>query len=197
MTPEPPGHLAGLAVVAEVNALRLSWTGPDMTGKPPITGYEVQYKVITATAWSAHPHSGASTSTTVPGLTPGSRYNVRVRARNDAGSSVWASAQSTPAAPPIVALPPGAPTNFKLTPGYSSLRLSWNMPDMTGKPPIIRYEVQYKLSIDEYWVYFRSQHGGVRRVTIDFIGDLSYDVRVRAVNSEGYSDWVSATGTPK
>ena len=188
-----PGALPGLGVVAEVNGLRLSWSAPDMTGKPPITGYDVQYKVITATAWRNHPHSGAGTSTTVRGLTAGSRYIVRVRARNDAGSSVWGSLQATPAPPPVVSVPPGAPWNLVVTPGYSRLRLSWNMPDMTGKPPITHYEVQYKLSFEGEGFWFNYPHDStVSRVTIDFLGpNLSYDVRVRAVNSAGYSGWVS------
>ena len=195
---EPPGALPGLAVFEEVNGIRVSWSAPDMTGKPPITGYDVQYKLVTATDWNNHSHSG--TGTTIQGLTAGSTYNVRVRAKNDEGHSVWASAQATPTAPtapPVTPVPPGAITNLEVTPGWSKLGLTWNMPDMTGKPPITHYEVQYKLSIDKYWLDF-PHDSTVRRVTIDFLGGgLSYDVRVRAVNSAGSSDWVSSSGTTK
>ena len=192
-----PGPLPGLGVFAEVQGLRVSWFAPDMRGKPPITGYDVQYRVITAAAWRNHPHSGASTSATVRGLRAGTRYIVRVRARNDAGNSVWVrSAQVTPAAPPIVALPPGAPWNLVVTPGHSSLRLSWNMPDMTGKPPITHYEVQYKWSFEGEGFWFDyAYRSTLRRAVIDFLGpDLSYDVRVRAVNAAGTSGWVTALG---
>ena len=192
---EPPGALPGLGVFEEVNGLRLSWSAPDMRGKPPVTGYDVQYKLITATAWNDHAHSGAGT--TIQGLTAGSTYKVRVRAKNAEGNSGWASAQGTPTAPPVVAVPPGAPRNLEVTPGYSKLRLTWNMPDMTGKPPITHYEVQYKLSFDKYWGDF-PHDSTVSRVTIDFLGGgLSYDVRVRAVNSAGNSGWVSSSGTTK
>ncbi len=192
---EPPGALPGLAVFEEVNGIRVSWSAPDMTGKPPITGYDVQYKLVTATDWNDHSHSG--TGTTIQGLTAGSTYNVRVRAKNDEGNSVWARAQTTPTAPPVTPVPPGAITNLEVTPGWSKLGLTWNMPDMTGKPPITHYEVQYKLSIDKYWGDF-PHDSTVRRVTIDFLGGgLSYDVRVRAVNSAGSSDWVSSSGTTK
>ena len=192
---EPPGALPGLAVFEEVNGIRVSWSAPDMTGKPPITGYDVQYKLVTATTWNDHSHSG--TGTTIQGLTAGSTYNVRVRAKNDEGNSVWASAQATPTAPPVTPVPPGAITNLEVTPGWYKLGLTWNMPDMTGKPPITHYEVQYKLSIDKYWGDF-PHDSTVRRVTIDFLGGgLSYDVRVRAVNSAGSSDWVSSSGTTK
>ncbi len=192
---EAPGALPGLAVFEEVNGIRVSWSAPDMTGKPPITGYDVQYKLVTATDWNDHSHSG--TGTTIQGLTAGSTYNVRVRAKNDEGNSVWARAQTTPTAPPVTPVPPGAITNLEVTPGWSKLGLTWNMPDMTGKPPITHYEVQYKLSIDKYWGDF-PHDSTVRRVTIDFLGGgLSYDVRVRAVNSAGNSDWVSSSGTTK
>ncbi len=192
---EPPGALPGLGVFEEVNGLRLSWSAPDMRGKPPVTGYDVQYKLITATTWNDHAHSG--TGTTIQGLTAGSTYKVRVRAKNAEGNSVWASAQGTPTAAPVTPVPPGATTNLEVTPGYSKLRLTWNMPDMTGKPPITHFEVQYKLSIDKYWGDF-PHDSTVSRVTIDFLGGgLSYDVRVRAVNSAGSSDWVSSSGTTK
>ncbi len=192
---EPSGALPGLAVFEEVNGIRVSWSAPDMTGKPPITGYDVQYKLVTATDWNDHSHSG--TGTTIQGLTAGSTYNVRVRAKNDEGNSVWARAQTTPTAPPVTPVPSGAITNLEVTPGWSKLGLTWNMPDMTGKPPITHYEVQYKLSIDKYWGDF-PHDSTVRRVTIDFLGGgLSYDVRVRAVNSAGSSDWVSSSGTTK
>ena len=192
---EPPGALPGLAVFEEVNGIRVSWSAPDMTGKPPVTGYDVQYKLVTATDWNDHSHSGAGT--TIQGLTAGSTYKVRVRAKNAEGNSVWASAQGTPTAAPVTPVPPGATTNLEVTPGYSKLRLTWNMPDMTGKPPITHFEVQYKLSIDKYWGDF-PHDSTVSRVTIDFLGGgLSYDVRVRAVNSAGSSDWVSSSGTTK
>ena len=187
---EPPGALPGLAVFEEVNGIRVSWSAPDMTGKPPITGYDVQYKLVTATDWNDHSHSG--TGTTIQGLTAGSTYNVRVRAKNDEGNSVWARAQTTPTAPPVTPVPPGAITNLEVTPGWSKLGLTWNMPDMTGKPPITHYEVQYKLSIDKYWGDF-PHDSTVRRVTIDFLGGgLSYDVRVRASNTEGWGPWSDA-----
>ncbi len=192
---EPPGALPGLAVFEEVNGIRVSWSAPDMRGKPPVTGYDVQYKLVTATDWNDHSHSG--TGTTIQGLTAGSTYKVRVRAKNAEGNSVWASAQGTPTAAPVTPVPPGATTNLEVTPGYSKLRLTWNMPDMTGKPPITHFEVQYKLSIDKYWLDF-PHDSTVSRVTIDFLGGgLSYDVRVRAVNSAGSSDWVSSSGTTK
>ncbi len=192
---EPPGALPGLAVFEEVNGIRVSWSAPDMTGKPPVTGYDVQYKLVTATDWNDHSHSGAGT--TIQGLTAGSTYKVRVRAKNAEGNSVWASAQGTPTAAPVTPVPPGATTNLEVTPGYSKLGLTWNMPDMTGKPPITHFEVQYKLSIDKYWLDF-PHDSTVSRVTIDFLGGgLSYDVRVRAVNSAGSSDWVSSSGTTK
>ena len=196
---EPPGALPGLAAFEEVNGIRVSWSAPDMTGKPPITGYDVQYKLVTATDWNDHSHIGTGTGTTIQGLTAGSTYNVRVRAKNDEGNSVWASAQATPTASPVTPVPPGAITNLEVTPGWSKLGLTWNMPDMTGKPPITHYEVQYKLSFEGEGFWFNYPHDStVRRVTIDFLGGgLSYDVRVRAVNSAGNSDWVSSSGTTK
>ena len=127
-----------------------------------------------------------------------SSYPVTVTVSDGRGGtdqiSVTISVTNVDEAP---APPPGAPTNLRVTPGYSNLRLAWDAPDTAGQPPIIRYEVQYKWSIDKNWVDFRTPHFMAKTVTIDIVGRFSYDVRVRAVNANGSSDWVSSSGTPK
>ena len=35
-------------------SLDVSWTAPDMTGKPAITGYDVQYKKSDDSTWTSH-----------------------------------------------------------------------------------------------------------------------------------------------
>ncbi len=200
---EPPDVPTNLQVVPAANELRVSWTAPDMAGKPPITGDDVQYKLSTATAWTDHTHNSLIASATIHGLTANSTYNVRVRTKNHEGSSGWATANGTPTAPvaptgtPTLLEPPGAPTNLVATPGHSNLQLSWTEPDMAGKPPITHYELQYRWSIDAYWLNFSAYTiTSSRVITIDYLSPgLSYGVRVRAVNSDGKGDWVSVSGT--
>ena len=97
---EPPGMPAGLTAAPALSALRVSWTAPDMTGKPPVSDYNVEYKLQSSSAWSSHGHGSAATNTRIGSLTAGSDYHVRVQAVNAEGQSGWsASASGTPSAP--------------------------------------------------------------------------------------------------
>ena len=88
---EPPGKPDAPTVTGlnPVN-LRVTWTPPSNTG-PPISDYDVQYRVEGASNWTAHPVSGTDTSATLTGLTPGATYEAQVRARNDEGDSPWSA----------------------------------------------------------------------------------------------------------
>ena len=72
----------------------VSWTAPDMTGKPPISDYDVQYKLSNANDWTDAKFDGTNTSTTLTGLTAGKSYEVQVRATNAEGTGDWSASGS-------------------------------------------------------------------------------------------------------
>ena len=72
----------------------VSWTAPDMTGKPAISGYNVQYKLSGANSWTGTSFSGTGTSTTLSSLTKGKSYEVQVRAVNAEGNGAWSASGS-------------------------------------------------------------------------------------------------------
>ena len=74
--------------------LDVSWTAPDMTGKPAISDYDVQYKKNGDSSWTSHSFSGTGTSTTLSSLTEGKSYEVQVRAVNDEGDGAWSASGS-------------------------------------------------------------------------------------------------------
>ena len=69
--------------------LDVSWTAPDMTGKPPITDYDVQYRQHGASKWTDAGFSGTETSTTLKDPDMGNSYEVQVRATNAEGTGDW------------------------------------------------------------------------------------------------------------
>ena len=69
----------------------VSWTAPDMAGKPAISDYDVEYRLSGGSTWTDASFSGTGTSTTLSGLTEGKSYEVQVRAVNAEGDGAWAS----------------------------------------------------------------------------------------------------------
>ena len=90
---EPPAAPAAPTVAQNATArttkLDVSWTAPDVTGKPALSDYDVQYRKSGDSSWTSHSFSGTGTSTTLTGLTAGTSYDVQVKATNDEGSSAW------------------------------------------------------------------------------------------------------------
>ena len=95
---ESPGAPTGLTANPIAEGLRVTWIAPARTDQPPVTGYGLEYKLSTATAWTPHSHTGTGTDTQITGLTAGATYNVRVRALSHENPSGWTSANGVPAA---------------------------------------------------------------------------------------------------
>ncbi len=154
---QPPGVVTGLGVTAGNAKLDLSWTAPTGT----VTGYDVHYTSASDTGqnavgdddaasgndatagWVAVSRSGATASQSITGLTNGTTYRVRVRAKNGAGNSGWVRDTGTPVADPVA---PSVPRNVTVTPGDGKLTMSWEAPASWGTWPAEAYFVQWKLS---------------------------------------------------
>ncbi|GAA3645830.1 hypothetical protein GCM10022237_01660 [Nocardioides ginsengisoli] len=131
--PEADGYLRGLGVY---------WEAPDANGSP-IDRYRVEYSTDGAT-WT-----GGVSRTTAPtaedpvrltGLTPGTRYYVRVHAHNSAGFG-----PSSAAGPYRVFTTAGAVTGLAGVPGDGSVALTWDAPAAdvaAGVPAATGYRVE-------------------------------------------------------
>ena len=110
--PEVPRAPAVNAVADSPDSLTVTWAAPEQTGRPPITGYGVRYKLSSESGWSSHPHGDTSTTTTISGLEVGATYDVQVQAINDDGPSDWSTSVSgtTAAANANPSFPETAPT---------------------------------------------------------------------------------------
>ena len=92
--PLAPTEVDGIAVPRTYDQITVFWTAPDNAGRPPITGYDVQYgewdRQIADYAWLDGPQDVDGTSAIITGLAHTSVYPVRVRAQNHEGDSPWA-----------------------------------------------------------------------------------------------------------
>ena len=114
---EPPSAPTQLTLVqAYPTSMALSWTAPDNTGRPAITGYDLQFRKSNESAWTAGPQGLTDTNDSITGLDPSTSYHVQVRANNDEGAGAWSStlSRSTPSSSPGIAI---TKTNLTVTEG--------------------------------------------------------------------------------
>ena len=74
-------------------SLLVSWSAPGGTG-PSIIDYDVGYGLNSNGPFADWPHSDASRSAVITGLSAGTLYYVRVLARNAEGNSSWSETSS-------------------------------------------------------------------------------------------------------
>ena len=193
----------------------LSWSEPSGNGLA-ITQYIVGYRACTATDadptvltcasnptwgnWIERSYAATNSAATITGLTNGTKYEARVRARNANGVGLWSEpANSTPRAAP------STPTGLALEVGHEQLVVSWDEPASHGST-ITGYVVQYRActatrkdcTSSPKWNQTWESEEVARddtTVTIDGPTDdgltngTAYQVRVRANSSTGNSGW--------
>ena len=180
---EVPDAPSAPTLTAGETWLEASWTAPEDNGAA-ITDYDVHYREAGGN-WQDASHAGTTTTKRMEGLTADTAYEVRVRASNAEGAGDWspeASARTDPSAEA-----PDAPSAPTLTAGETWLEASWTAPADNGAA-ITGYDVHYRETGGNWQ---DASHAGT--TTTKRIGslapDTAYEVRVRASNAEGASDW--------
>ena len=93
-----------VTVTARHQSLVVTWDVPD-TGGRPTTEYRVQWKSGTESFDATREATTTTREHTIPNLTNGTEYRVRVQARTEAGWSVWSVERAgTPVARPATSL---------------------------------------------------------------------------------------------
>ena len=99
-TTGPPGTPGAPAVTAaSATSVTVTWAEPP-NAKPPITDYDVQYRIGDSGSFTDWPHAGTALTATIAELTEGTTYEVQVLARNPEGMSSWSPSGSGTLAPP-------------------------------------------------------------------------------------------------
>ena len=169
--------------------IQVSWNAPDNNGAA-INDYDVRYKQSSDTSWIDANYNGTGTSATITGLTNGTSYLVQVRAKNSVGSSDWSHSSST------TLTTPAKPLHPILTSGDEQLTVEWTEPAANGAE-VSDYDVQYSAGRSDGWTDHPHSGAGRSSVITGLTNGKSYQVRVRARNSVGWSGWSDpATGKP-
>ena len=205
-----PGAPQDVQVSLSVSqALDVSWEAPDSDGGSAVTGYKVQWKKAIG-SWDTPEDVSEAVVTgithTIPDLTGGTVYSVRVLASNEVGDG---SASAEQAGTPQT--PPEAPEAVQVY-GYGTgkLEVRWSA---AVSASITGFKVQWRSGTDE-WDTSRSDAVNLasahvrwsstetsrryRHVLDGLTNDTVYDVRVVASNASGDGDPAAVvSGTPK
>ena len=90
-TSNSPGAPGSVLAVAGDRSAEVTWTAPSVTGSSPLTEYEAEASPSGSSCQATPP----TTSCTVTGLTNGSAYTFRVRAKNSVGWGAWSENSNT------------------------------------------------------------------------------------------------------
>ena len=163
---------------------------------PPVGTYFWVYtstntQITERTVQVSAPSISTATSGTISGLTGATTYQVRVRARNSAGTGPWSTASTHTIGRP------SAPTAPTLTTGDAGLTAAWSAASGNGSA-ITDYDVQYCSSgctSDANWTSLPDTAPSIQlnSTITGLTNGTTYQVRVRAENSVGAGPWSLAT----
>lgn len=85
-SPEPPSTPPEIMDITK-SSVALAWSRPKDDGGSAVTGYFIEYRMVSSDIWSRHETQITSTMFTLSGLTPDSEYQFRIFAVNSIGES--------------------------------------------------------------------------------------------------------------
>ena len=188
--PPPPvtdlAQVLGVGVVPGNAQLVVTWTAVDNA-----TGYTVQWKSgsqgYNTGDRQAPVTSGSTTSYTIPGLTTGTEYTVRVIATRTGATDGPPSDEMT--GTPFTT--PGAPQHLSGVPGDAQVTLTWDAPSSDGGSAILRYE--YAIDDSGTWI---DAGLDLEETVPGLTNGQQYAFEVRAVNSAGPGAPARTEATP-
>ena len=161
----------------------------------PLLGYTVEVKEVGRDRWLKEGVvDGVTFSYVLKNLTADKKYQVRVRARNNAGDGEAALVQDyVNAGRSYDAKPPSAPTDLRIVRmSTNDVTLRWKAPLEDGGAGVEKYVVLRKSRMGEMWEE-ATTCGGCSCVVTGLKPGASYYFAVSALNSRGRSDQIETT----
>ncbi len=190
--PPPPPPVTNLAQVMGVGVvpgnaqLVVTWTAVDTAAGYTVQwmssgqGYNTGDRQATVTA-------GSTTRYTIPSLTNGTEYTVRVIATRTGANDGPPSAEAT--GTPFTT--PGAPQHLSAVAGDAQVTLTWDAPTSDGGSAILRYEV----AVDDSGTWIDAGLDLEETVT-GLTNGQPYAFAVRAMNAAGTGLAAAVTASP-
>ena len=189
-----PGVPREVAIEAGSQQLTVTWQSPADDGGERVTGYDVEWsddgfgRILGSL--SAGPDAR---ELTIPQLTNGVEYSVRVAAHNDVGAGPW----STSPASATPAMVPGAPREVAVEAGSQQLTVTWQSPADDGGERVTGYVVQWRGPGEDFSdTERRATVTAPRHQITGLANGTTYTIQVRAVSLVGTGPPASGSGVP-
>ena len=182
-----------VGISGSTDSVRVTWNEPGNTG-PPITDYDVQCENCPESV----SHDGADRSMIITGLTPGTRYEVQVRAWNAEGHSDWSRSGTGSPNPDVTNQVPifsGGPRTFSVVENTVAAGDPIGSPVSAVDPD--QETVTHTLEGPDATSFTIDAGSGQIRATaaLNHEERSSYSVTVRATDTRGGSATVGVTIT--
>ena len=186
-TPTAPAAVTRVTAMsgAAGTTLQLGWTRAATGGLP--TGYRVAWRE-SGTTGAFEETEATTTAHALTDLVPGTAYTIRVTAFNQEGDAPAASHTGT-----TVQVAPGGPAAVAVTLSGQNATVTWEAA-VTGGPPDT-YHLQTKTQAATDWPHTFTTVTGTTHTLTGLGYATAHDLRLRAANTAGVSDWVTATFT--
>ena len=187
-TPPPPDAPAPAIANLMDTGFTVSWDAPADNGGA-IDDYDIDYRALPGGGRQGLGHGIARTKN-ITGLSPGTEYEVRVRAHNSGGESAWGTATATTLDVPDA---PAAPRVNATSGERTSLDVSWSAPEDYGST-ISDYDVQYRTAASGStaagpWMPHSFTGAGTETAIGSLTDGTRYEVQVQATNGVGTGAW--------
>jgi titin len=186
-----PSQVIISSITAGVLSVALTWNAPS-AGSSAITGYVVEYKLNTASAWTTF-GTVASTTATVTGLLGNLLYDFHVIAVNLNGNGPASITSSTTPTGLLVSTAPRSPIATPL--GGTSMVLNWTAPISDGGTGITDYLIEFRTGAAGFATFTDGQSTALTATVTGLISGTNYDFRVSAINSQGTGASVTVNAT--
>ncbi len=184
-TPALPAAVTTVTATATSSTLLLSWTRAATGGLP--SGYRLQWRE-SGTTDDFQTVEVTGPTHLLADLTPGTPYAIQVTAFNQEGDAPATTHTAT-----TVQVAPGIPETVEVAVTGQDATVSWQPPATGGRPDT--YHLQFKTQATTDWPATYTTVTGLTHRLTGLGYEVPHDLRVRAANPAGESDWVTETFT--
>jgi len=180
-----PSAPTNVYAIPSANGVSLYWGDPTDTGNAPVTGWSIQMREHGTETWgnisSNYDANAHLTGIGGGGQVEGTRFDYRIAANNAIGTGEYTVVDNV-----LIGDVPSSPQDFVGVNNVGGVGGTWNAPASQGSTSIVNYQFGYSITGDNSWNTY--DVGGLS-AGINGLNSGNYDLRVRAINSNGPSDW--------